>query len=189
MPLCSLGRRSIAHRSSYALQDETVDTRLRQFGLTKHEGFGVAFGRAAFHPAQARQSAEDLRVEPVLRALRSEMSEEKLDFAIHHTCLKRHIDIRLADITVPLGNFVFKDQVIAERIRCEAVELAVILMCVGPTMGEYDIGVGPGSKIRHPLLDEITLIGKEAVPELCELDFDGGCTGQECGRGGLRLAS
>ena len=38
-------------------------------------------------------------------------------------------------------------------------------------MGEYDIGIGPGSKIRHPLLDVITLIGKEAVPELCELDF------------------
>ena len=94
------------------------------------EGFGVALGRAAFHPAQARQSAEHLRIEPVLRALRSEMSEEKLDLAIHHTCLKRHIDIRLADITVPLGNFVLEDQVIAERIRCEAVELAVILMCV-----------------------------------------------------------
>jgi hypothetical protein len=58
--------------------------------------------------------------------------------------------------------------VIAERIRCEAAEFAVILMCIAPTMSEY-IGVGPD--LRSDSFDEITLIGKEAVPELCELDL------------------
>ena len=34
---------------------------------------------------------------------------EQLDLAIHHTCLKRHINICLANITVPLGDFVLED--------------------------------------------------------------------------------
>ena len=56
---CAAEEEGVSRIDSFdALQDEAVDHALKrlclcQFGLTQDEGLGVAFGRTAFHPAQA----------------------------------------------------------------------------------------------------------------------------------------
>jgi hypothetical protein len=48
----------------------------------------------------------------------------------------------LAEVSIPLGDFVFKDAMIAKRVPCQTTDLAMVLMRVIPTMREDDIGIG-----------------------------------------------
>src|SRR6266436_1559514 len=101
------------------------------------------------------------------------MRKQKFDLALQNFGLERHIEIRPFEIAIPLGYFVLEDKVIAERVGRQHADLAMILMHIVPSMGEYDVRIDPCTQLGDALLDEAALVRKETVLELSKLNFRG----------------
>ena len=62
--------------------------------------------------------------------------EQQLDLALEHRGAERHVEVRLAEVAVPLGDLVLEDQVVAERVPGQLADLAVVLVRVVAAVGE-----------------------------------------------------
>src|SRR5689334_25312442 len=84
--------------------------------FSNDKSFGVSIRCAALHSTQPRNTSKHVTIEPVLRALASEMRMYKFDLPFDDLCLKRHIEVCAAKVPIPLRDLVLKNQVIAEGI-------------------------------------------------------------------------
>ena len=114
---------------------------LNQAELPRKERFRIAFRRPAFHAPQPGQSEKRFGIEPLLGALASEMRVQQFNLARQRRRRDRHVDIGLADVSIPLGNLVFENAVIAERIPRQAADLAMVLVRVVAIMREDHVGI------------------------------------------------
>jgi len=89
-----------------------------------------------------------------------------INFARAHRFVERHEKIRLAEIAIVFGDFVFQNQMIAERVPGQLGDQAMVLVCIFAVLGEY--------QIRPPLLqlffknsfDFCALEGEEAIAKI-----------------------
>src|ERR1700730_13365383 len=101
---------------------------LDQHELASKERLGVALRSATLHAADPRQPAKGLFIEPLLGTLAAEMRHQEVDLALKGRRGNGHVEVRLPDIAVPFGDFIFKNAMIAKRIPGQAADLAVVLM-------------------------------------------------------------
>src|SRR5690606_20198850 len=141
----------------------------RKHRLAEEEGFRMSRGGAAFHTPEPRHPSEQFRIEPVLAALRPEMPHEKGDLVLQDPRLQRKVEVRLAEVAIPLRDLVLQDEVIAEHVPYDPVELAVILVSVFRPVNENDVGREPGPDVREPALHIPALLGEIRVLEAAEL--------------------
>ena len=117
------------------------------------KSLGIVFSRPTFHASQPGQSTKYLRIEPLLGTLRAEMLNQKVDFALQHSCSHRHVDIGSAYVSIPLRNFVFENAVIAKSIPRQTADKTMILMGIITAMGQNQIWIdAPFSVSNHDLI-------------------------------------
>src|SRR5262245_57630976 len=129
------------------------------------EGFRKTLRSAAFCTPQARQAHEGLWIKPILRTLRTKMLMQEFCLALHQRLAGRDIDVRLVEIAVPLWNFVFQNEMVAECIPRELRDLPVILMRIIAPMAEYHVGGHTLLQRLEPSLELGTVIRKKTIPE------------------------
>src|SRR5882724_5692118 len=98
------------------------------------------------------------------------MLKKQRDLAVHCLLSHRHVGIASLQITVPLRNFVLKNEVISEYVRSETTNFAVVLMRICGPVREYDVGVRLLQVLRHPFFECRALIGKVAISEFGEVE-------------------
>ena len=133
-------------------------------------GLGAAGGVACLPLAQAGKAAERLLFEPVLGALRTEVTEKQLNLARHCCGADGHVDIGLAEVTIPLGNLVFEYKVIAERVPGELAREPVILMEIQPRVSEDEIRFDR-LELLEACLHRGAVVGEEALAVLEDPDI------------------
>src|SRR5262245_9639294 len=69
--------------------------------------------RPALDAAQTGESGKRFGIEPVLGTLRAEMRKKQFDFSRHYNSGGRDVDVWPGEVTVPLWNFIFQDEVVA----------------------------------------------------------------------------
>src|SRR5512138_3851857 len=137
-------------------------------GLPHVESLRVSGARSALHAPETHESHEGFPGEPVLVALGAEGIVEKLHLLLANRLVEGHEAVRRPEIAVELGDLVFENQVIPERVPRQIRQDAVILMAVVPIVGEDDIGRCRLQRLEDPL--DLLIVRKEAVPEMLDDD-------------------
>jgi hypothetical protein len=132
------------------------------------ERFSVPIDRATLHPANAHQSKKSLFSEPILRPLRSENIEERFGFVASRGRAQRDVEVRPAEISVPLWNLVLENELVAESIPSQVGHDAVILMAVVSRMREDNVRSELPSQTFERILDRIEIRRKVTVSKLME---------------------
>src|SRR5262249_51142906 len=139
--------------------------------LSCEERLRIAFGSSALHAPESRQTEKGLPVEPLLGPLRREVRHEQFDLALQNTGRNRHVKVGLAKVSIPLGDLVLEDAMIAERIPGQPARLPMILVRVGSRVGQDEIGIRAAFQRLEPALDLVTLLREEPVLKGQHLDL------------------
>src|SRR5262249_34471112 len=106
--------------------------------------------RATFHASQSGQTCKGFGIKPLLRALAPEMQHQEIDFSLQGARRDRDIEIGLTHVSIPFGNLVLENAVIAEGIPSQTAHLAVVLMCVVSAVCEDQVRIDAAFKILEP---------------------------------------
>src|SRR5438067_2540021 len=90
--------------------------------LATIERLRIAARRIAFHPTHPQQRVKHVPVEPRAMALRREVTQYVVDFAIAFLARQGNEHHWLPDIAVVLRDLVFQNQVISERAPGKLVD-------------------------------------------------------------------
>src|SRR6266496_1028551 len=104
------------------------------------ETFGPTSGRIGFDAAQAKQAEKQVLGKPLFVALSAEVFHEPLDFFAANGVGERGKKIGRTEVRIVLGNFVFEDKMVSERIPGEFANHAMVLMEVVAKMSKDQIG-------------------------------------------------
>src|SRR5690606_17833445 len=84
--------------------------------LSGMERLRKAARRVAFHAPDAHDAAKKIGREPSLAGLRRETLEQSVHLSLHDSRRQGHEGVRTAKVSVVLGNFIFEDRMVAERV-------------------------------------------------------------------------
>src|SRR5712692_1946878 len=84
--------------------------------LAAVERLGSSCGRVRLHSPKAHQRLKDVLAEPVLVALRCEVSENRLDLSLRGRLGQMDEQVRRTEVPVVLRNLVLEDQMIPEGV-------------------------------------------------------------------------
>src|SRR5258708_39432180 len=103
------------------------------------ESFRAAGGRDTFDPPDPMHSLEGVAGKPVSGRLSLEVLHQQFDFTQTELLRDRHEHIRMAKVAIVLKYFVFKNQMISERVPGQVRQDPVVLMAVIAVMSEDNI--------------------------------------------------
>ena len=96
--------------------------------LSAIETFRIPSFNVRFDAANSKQGPKCIFAEPLLASLRAERRKDMASFCFAKCFIQAYEEIGRSEIAVVLGNFVFENQVIAERIPCEFGYQTMVLM-------------------------------------------------------------
>ena len=102
------------------------------------------------------------------------------NFGLGNFIFERNEGIRLGQIAIELGNFVFENQMIAKRIPGEVGKNAMVLMPIITEMSEDQVGLNETFELLEVIFDQFTLVREEAGPEILYDDLRSNRALQEC---------
>ena len=154
------GQLGCEHRADVAMVPVTR-TRMRQRHLRREETFARRTPRrsryaTALEAPEPHQAHEVVGVVPVLPGW-SESAEDPVELPVDDLLLQRDVDVRPAQVAVPLGDLVLEDEVIAERVPRELARESMVLVEVVSRVRENEIGVDP-LQILERLLDRFAVV-------------------------------
>jgi len=92
-------------------------------------------------------------------------------------------------VAIVLGNFVFENEVISERIPGELRDDSVILMSIPTIVGENEIWLIDALDPFEARFDGLALIGEESIPEQRDIDAALGRIREQGFRTAVRLCN
>jgi hypothetical protein len=107
-----------------------------QYQLPGVKSLSETAGRIAFHSAHAHQPKKSLRIEPALASLRLKGFHKETDFVFVDVFFEGHEEIWLAQIAIVFRDFIFQDQVVAERVPRQFRNESMILVRVVAVVSE-----------------------------------------------------
>ena len=77
----------------------------------------------------------------------------------------RHVDVGLPHVSVPLGDLIFKNAVVTERIPRQAANLAMILVRVVAIMSEDEVGIDCATLALRTMILSLRRAPEKSHPE------------------------
>jgi len=93
------------------------------------------------------------------------------NFGLGNFIFERDEGVRLGQVSIELGNFVFENQMIAKGVPGEIGKNAMILMPIIAEMSEDQVGLNETFELLEVIFDQFTLVGEEAGPEILYNDL------------------
>jgi hypothetical protein len=152
------------------------------------ECLGVAIDCSTLYSTKSEQAEESLFAEPVLPPLCSENVEQPFAFAPGRARAQGHVQVRLAEISVPLRNLVLENELVTEGVPRQVGHYSVVLVPVVARVGEDDIRSKLASQTLERILDRIEMGREIAVAEFVQADCLARCWSKELPRSELGLA-
>ena len=151
------------------------------------KAFSKASGRVRFDAAQTEQPEKEVFGKPLLAPLRSEKAHQRPDLAFGHGFGERHEEIRLAQVRIIFGNFVFHDEVITESIPGKLAKKPMILMKIMAKVGKDEVGNKGAFEIFEGFFYGRANIGQKAVAKRFDDDPVIFNPAEECSRASFRF--
>ena len=127
------------------------------------ERFRVPARCSTLHSAKPQQSEESLLGEPVLCSLRSEHIDQRFALSVSSALGQGNVQVRAAQVSVPLRNLVFENELVAERVPGQIGDHSVILVPVVARVSKDDIWTKLPGKALELILDRGELRREVAV--------------------------
>jgi hypothetical protein len=152
-----------------------ADTSLTPDGSVRHlaavRALGVLLGSIRFDAAQPQDRGKRVLSEPDLLVLTLKAIQDIPDLSFGKGFAQADEEIRGAQVSAVLDDFVFENQVIPERVPRQLGDQPVILMKVAAIMGQDEFGAEFSLQFFKKILDLCPDLGEIAVPEFAGDDF------------------
>src|SRR6516165_5909570 len=132
-------------------------------GFSAVKGLGMAAGCVAASGAQPHQRKEGFGGKPAMTTLAREVLEQSAHLLPRDVVAERHEDIGIVEIAVIFRHLIFPNQVIPESAVSDLGSNAMVLMKIGPVMGEDQRWIGGALQPLERLLNLGVLGGKKTV--------------------------
>jgi len=134
------------------------------------ERFRISIDCSTLCSTKPQQSEESLFTEPILPTLCSENIDQRFDLAAGHTPAQRHVQVRLAEVSVPFRNLVFENELLAEGVPGQVGHDSVVLVPVVTRVSEDDVWTEVARETFERVLDGIEMRREISVPKFMEVD-------------------
>jgi hypothetical protein len=134
------------------------------------EGLCISIDSSTLHSTKSHESEKGLFTEPVFRALSSEDVNQRLALPPSRACAQGHVQIRLAEVTVPFRNLVFENELLAEGVPGQVGHDSVVLVPVVTHVSEDDVRTEFARETFERVLDGIEMRREVSVTEFMEVD-------------------
>jgi hypothetical protein len=151
------------------------------------ECLGVAIDCSTLYSTEPEQAEESLLAEPIFPPLCSENIEQRFAFAPGRARAQRHVQIWLAEISVPLRNLVFENELVTEGVPRQVGHYPVVLVPVVARVGKDDIRSKLAGETLERILDRVEMGREIAVAEFVQADCLARCWSKELPRSALGL--
>src|SRR5450759_1263681 len=91
------------------------------------------------------------------------MHHQEISLLFQCVCRNWDVKIRSAQISIPLGDFVLENTVIAKRIPSQTGDLPMILVRILSIMGENNIWIDSHFKLFKPRFNRFAILWEESV--------------------------
>src|SRR5260221_13492676 len=135
------------------------------------ESFGPAGGRDTFDSPDPMHRLESVAGKPVSGRLGLKVLHQQFDFTCTELLRDWHEHIGLAKVAIVLKYFVFKNQMISERVPSQVRQDPMVLMAVIAVMGEDNIRIEFRLNFLKPFLDGRPLAREITLAKRSNLDL------------------